>query len=58
MDNLTPFEREALITFIRDYATRDNLSIYTRSVVRHLFLAYLKLEKEEEEWQESLKYTE
>ena len=57
-DDFTPFERQVLIIFIKELATRDNLSTYSGAFVRHLFLAYLKLEKEDEEWQESIRYTE
>ena len=57
-DDLTPLETQALITFIKELATKNNLSTYSGAFVRHLFLAYLKLEKQAEEWQESMAYTE
>ena len=57
-DDLTPLETQALITFIKELATKNNLSTYSDAFIKHLFLAYLKLEKEDEEWQESLNYTE
>lgn len=57
-NNFTPLERKALITFIKEFATRKNLSTYSDVFIKHLFLAYLKLEKEDEVWQESIAYTE
>lgn len=57
-DVFTPLERQALITFIKEFATKKNLSTYSDFFIKHLLLAYLKLEKDDEEWQESLKYTE
>ena len=57
-NKLTHFEREALLTFMKDYLTRDNLSMYEGHIVRHLFLAYLKLQIEEDNWQEAMAYTE
>lgn len=54
----THFEREALLTFLKDCLTRENLSIYEGHIVRHLFLAYLKLQIEEDNWQEAMAYTE
>lgn len=58
MTDLTIFEREALLEFLREYVNRDNLSIFTSAVVRHLFLAYMKLEKEQKYEEEALAYTE
>lgn len=58
VNNLTVFERKALLQFMKDYLTRENLSIYEGSIVRHLFFAYLKLQIEEDNWQEAMAYTE
>ena len=55
---LTVFERKALLEFIKDYINRDNLSIYEDSTIKHLFLAYLKLQIEEDKYQEAMGYTE
>ena len=57
-NDFTPLETQVLITFIKELATKNNLSTYSGAFIKHLFLAYLKLEKQAEEWQESLKYTE
>jgi len=51
------FEIKSLLTFLNDYIDRDNLSTYKGSP-RYLFLAYVKLQKAKEKWEESMSYTE
>ena len=55
--NLTPLERSALLEFLREYLNSENLSVYQSCFTKHLFLAYLKLEKAEKEWQEAMAHT-
>ena len=57
-NDLTHLERKALLTFLKDYLNKENLSGYENYIVRHLFLAYLKLQIEEDNWQEAMAYTE
>ncbi len=52
------FEIKALLTFLEDYVNKDNLSIYESALPRHLFLAYIKLQKAKNEWEEAMSYTE
>ena len=54
----TPLERQALLTFLKDYINCDSLSTYLGVQVKHLFVAYLKLQKEQEEWEDAMKYSE
>lgn len=56
--NFTPFEVNALLEFLKDYISRENLSIYEGAMPRHLFLASLKLQKAKDTWEEAMKYTE
>ncbi len=56
--NFTIFEQEALLQFLKDYINRDNLSIYDRSIPRHLFLAFVKLQNSVDKIHEGLEYTE
>ena len=58
MSDLTILEREVLLKFLREHINQDNLSTLTSSVIRHLFLAYIKLEKEQMYAEEALAYTE
>lgn len=55
---LNIFEIKALLTFLNDYINRDNLSIYEGTLPRHLFLAYVKLQKTKDKWEEAMSYTE
>lgn len=55
---LTQFEVEALIEFLKDYINRDNLSIYEGALPKYLFLAFIKLLKAKEQWDEAMSYTE
>lgn len=57
-NDFTHFEREALLEFLEDNLNKDSLSIYQGYLIKHLFLAYLKLRLEEKNWQESMAYTE
>jgi len=52
------FEQKALLQFLKDYLNKDNLSIYEGSILRFLFLAFLKLQLSVDEWEESMSYTE
>ena len=58
INNFTVQERKALLEFMKDYLTRENLFIYNDPKVRYLFLAYLKLQIAEDNWQEAMAYTE
>ena len=55
---LNQFEVEALITFLKDYTNEKNLSAYTGAMPRYLFLAFIKLQKAKEQWEEAIRYTE
>ena len=52
------FEQKALLQFLKDYLNKDNLSNYEGSILRFLFLAFLKLQLSVDEWEESMSYTE
>ena len=52
---LNCFQVKTLVNFLKDNISSKNLSKYQ---VDNLFLAYLKLEKAKEEWEEAMKYTE
>ena len=58
INNLSIFEMEALLVFLQDYINRDSLSIYEGAEVRHLFLAYLKIQKAIEEWHKTIQPSE
>ena len=51
------FEVESLITFLEDCVNKNNLTNYSKNICQYLFLAYLKLKKEKEEWENGLKYS-
>ena len=52
------FEQKALLQFLKDYLNKDNLSSYEGSMLRFLFLAFLKLQLSVDEWEENMSYTE
>lgn len=52
----TPFEVEALIIFLKDNIDKDSIS--DGAMPRFLLLAYIKLQKAKEQWEEAMKYTE
>lgn len=52
------FEQKALLQFLKDYLNKDNLSSYEGSILRFLFLAFLKLQLSVDEWEENMSYTE
>ena len=52
------FEIQALLEVLKEYCTRNNLSNYEGYLVRHLFLAFLKLQKASDSWHEGMSYTE
>ena len=56
--NFSPFEVDALLEFLKDYTNKDNLSIYEGALPRHLYLAFMKLLKAKEQWNEAMEYTE
>ena len=56
--NFTRFEVQVLLQFLKDNINKDNLAAYEKSVVRNLFLAFLKLQDAEDKQQESMAYTE
>lgn len=56
--DFTPFEVDALLEFLKEYVSRNNLSIYEGAMPRYLFLAFLKLQKAKDTWEEAMKYTE
>lgn len=55
---LTALEVEALITFLKDHIDSKSLSSQEGSMPRLLFLAFIKLLKAKEQWEEAMKYTE
>ena len=46
--NFTRFEVQVLLQFLKDNINKDNLAAYEKSVVRNLFLAFLKLQDAED----------
>ena len=58
LDELNIFERKALLTFLKDYINRENLSIYEGSLPRYLFLAFLKLQISVDAWEDAKGYME
>ncbi len=56
--DFTFFEVDALLEFLKEYVSRENLSIYEGAMPRQLFLAFLKLQKAKDTWEEAMKYTE
>ena len=54
---LNIFEIRALLAFLEDYVNKDSLSIYDGALPRHLFLAYIKLQKAKAEWEEAMAYS-
>lgn len=54
----TIFELNAVLQFLKDYINETNLSNYEERFIKHLFLGYLKLEKQKEEWEKAILYTE
>lgn len=58
LENLNIFETRALIQFLKDYINRENLSIYEGSLPRHLFLAFMKLQRNMDNYHEAMGYTE
>lgn len=55
---LTKLQLEALLLFLKDNINITNLSDYENYIVKNLFFAFLKLQKEEDKWQEAMAYTE
>lgn len=55
---LDKFEVDALITFLKDYIPYNSLATYERTMPRYLLLAFVKLLKAKEQWEEAIKYTE
>ena len=55
---LTSLEVEALLIFLKDHINQKNLSNYEGATPRLLFLAFIKLLKAKDQWEEAIKYTE
>ena len=55
INKLTIFEIKALLQFLKDYLTRENLSIYEKREVFHLFLAFVKLQNSVDHWEEAMR---
>lgn len=55
---LTIFEEEALLEFLKDNINRESLSKYEGCIPRYLFLAFVKLQKAVDTWHEAMGYTE
>lgn len=57
-NSLTKNQLEALLLFLKDNINIKNLSKYQNYTIKYLFFAFLKLQKEGDEWQEAMNYTE
>ncbi len=55
---LTKIQLETLLLFLKDTINYENLSHYEGYVIKNLFLAYMKLQNEEDKWREAMAYTE
>ena len=53
---LNIFEQKALLTFLKDYVNRENLSKYQGVMPRYLFLAFLKLQLAVDDWNDKAGY--
>lgn len=53
----TPLETEALLVFLKENARNINLPS-DRDMCRYLYLAFIKLLKAKEQWEEAMRYTE
>ena len=54
---LTPYELQALIEFLKNHVSKETLYNAEDCEAKFLFLAYLKLTKAKEEWEEVMAYT-
>lgn len=57
-ENLTIFEQRVIVEFLKDNIDKDTLSKYQPYVIRHLFLAFLKLQHSIDLYEEGSGYTE
>lgn len=55
---LNIFQVKALLTFLKDYCTASNLSSYQGTLPKQLLLAFVALQKANDEWQDKMGYTE
>ena len=56
---LNIFEITALLEFLKDHVNHTNLSVYPNGAIpRQLLLAFVKLQKAKDEWQQAMRYTE
>ena len=55
---LTALEVEALIEFLKDNINSETISTQEGAMSRLLLLAFMKLLKAKEQWDEAMKYTE
>lgn len=55
---LTALEVEALIEFLKDNINSETISTQEGAMPRLLLLAFIKLQKAKEQWDEAMKYTE
>lgn len=53
----TPLELEALLIFLKENARNINLPS-DGAMCRYLYLAFIKLLKAKEQWEDAMKYTE
>lgn len=51
-------EIKAIINFLKNQSNDTNLLKYETSTIYNLYLAYIKLQKAKEQWEEAMKYTE
>lgn len=51
-------EIKAIINFLKNQSNDTNLLKYETSTIYNLYLAYIKLQKAKEQWEETMKYTE
>lgn len=51
-------EVKAIINFLKNQSNDTNLSKYETFTIYNLYLAYIKLQKAEEQWKETMEYTE
>ncbi len=56
-NELTHLEKKALLDFLKVYISEYTLSVYDSQTIKKLFLAYLKLQIEEDRQQEAMSHT-
>ena len=58
LENLNFLETEALVQFLKDCINNHSLSTYNGSTIRLLFLAYMKLQCNIDNYKKAMEYTE